>query len=291
MREPSSVGRPLNLTLPFTAIGLGGSLLAGDFFRIGCFEFDGDLRAQLAVVGAGVAAAIGFVFSSCAPRLSLAARQLMCGVATCASGAVAGGIICGAYWRGGGPEMGLATGLGCGAVFSIAFANVLAAASRTGRARPGSMVDASDRRAVWSVTVAVIAIATLAGGARWSGYAMCRSLAPVATPLVGAFAIAALLALVGWEAASAARAAMDASSARREFDGPLYAGIPCHDYGVGDGLYADSGAPASPYRDRPVPARLFRGSADEARQALMAALGRAVLALAYAAAAVAIALR
>ncbi|MGK3995677.1 hypothetical protein [Sorangium sp. So ce1024] len=69
-----------------------------------------------------------------------------------------------------GPE-GTMMGAALGALFSLPFipalALVLLAASRVGRARAGSIVAASDRRAVWAATAAVIALATLATRARF----------------------------------------------------------------------------------------------------------------------------
>ena len=161
MRNPYLTSGPIQLAAPFGAIGLAGGWMTADFFRAGTFGIDAGFRPLLVVLTPMVAASLGLVVTGRGEDSWARAASLVAGTV------VAAGTFCGALvgfmlWPPQGLIEGAGNGLLCALAFLPAFWMVLAAARAVGRARPGSLVDASDRRGVWLATATAIALGDLA---------------------------------------------------------------------------------------------------------------------------------
>ncbi|WP_437638348.1 hypothetical protein [Sorangium sp. So ce854] len=212
-----------------------------------------------------------------------------------------------------GPE-GTILGAALGALFSLPFipalAVVLLAANRVGRARAGSIVAASDRRAVWAATAAVIALAALAARALFG--------APLAPDFARAVAGAGLAVVAALFAVDAVALARVLTLPRRpvgagaggggggelgdggeveievEVEGRAEAGGQRSgtgmgmgeriDLGLGDEVQVEVVRPIHAYRGARQIARIVRGNRERAAAALRAGLARGGIALAIGAA-------
>jgi hypothetical protein len=272
MSQANASGPQMDLALPFAVLGLGGALVAGDFFRVGCFRSDDRLAVLLIAAPPFAAAVLGHLLSQRTNRGPLAGLWVACILGTCGVAAGVGAFVGLACWSVQGVGMGAANGLACGAVFSLGFAVVLAWNRRTGRARPGSLVEASDRRTVLAAIAAVLAIATTAAELRASVYPVCTVGPPTTSPIVAVLAVATLTLLVLWQAARAWLASRDVARVWQTFDGAIPAGLRCVDYGVGDELRGEIVGAQRPYRDGGSAVRLLRGDAAQGRRVLVQAL-------------------
>lgn len=149
------------------------------------------------------------------------------------------------------------------------------------RARLGSLVSASDRRALWGVTAVVLALASVAGMGRWaSRLPRLSPLAPAMVACAGVL-IALLVLLADWHARARLRR-LTAES--RELSTLAVADREdCAvetDLGVGEGVLGRTAAGAG-YRARGSRVPLIRGSVSEAGtmidQALVKSAKRFVL--------------
>jgi hypothetical protein len=272
MWQAKASGSQMDLALPFAALGLGGALVAGDFFRVGCFRSD-DRLAPLLITALPVAAAVlGHLLSQQPNRAPLARLWVACVLGTCGVAAGVGAFVGLACWSVEGLGMGAANGLACGAVFSLGFAVVLGWNRRTGRARPGSLVEASDRRMVLAAIAAVLAIATTVAGLRRNAYPVCTVGPPTTSPIVAVLAVATLTLLVLWQAARTLLASRDVARVWQTFDGKIPAGLRCVDYGVGDELRGEIVGEQRAYRDGGIAVRLLRGNVAQGRHVLVQAL-------------------
>jgi MFS family permease len=273
--SPTPPVRHMDLAIPFAALGLGGAFIAGDFFRVGCFAEDGRFAALLVMSVPLAAAALGHVLSQPRPGWSQVRPWLVCVASTCGLGTLIGAFIGVVCWSLPGFPMGAADGLACGSVFSVGFAVVLAWARRTGRARIGSLVEASDRRVVLAAVAALLGMGTVVASLRRNAYPGCTTPMPTMLPIVKAFVLATLVLLMAWQAAHIAflsRAKVRTVQFDQRSDGAIPAGTPCVDCGVGDGVRAEVVGLPSAYRDRGTPVRLLRGDAALARRALVQGL-------------------
>ncbi len=196
---------------------------------------------------------------------------------------------------------GMIVGAAFGAVFALPFvpalAVVLIAANRVGRARAGSVVALSDRRAVWAATAAVIAVA-LQLGSGLPGEA-----APDLERLVAAmgFAVVAGLCMVDAvvmarvlklprERSGAGDEVAERIAAEIEATGAMAAGEDGEraercagrgkgtgeriDLGLGDEVQVEVVRPTHAYRGAQQIARVVRGDRERAAAALRAGLMR-----------------
>ncbi|WP_437534784.1 hypothetical protein WME79_11325 [Sorangium sp. So ce726] len=200
---------------------------------------------------------------------------------------------------------GMIIGAAFGAVFALPFvpalAVVLIAANRVGRARAGSIVALSDRRAVWAATAAVIAVALQLG----SGLA--GAAAPDAGRLVavmGFAVMAGLCALDALEIARVLKLPRERSGAGDEVAERIAAEIEAGatgagedggasgvaraggkgtgeriDLGLGDEVQVDVVRPTHAYRGAQQIARVVLGNRERAVAALRAGLMRGAGAL------------
>lgn len=177
-----------------------------------------------------------------------------------------------------------AAGLGCAIALMPVLGASLAATRRVGRARRGSLVDASDRRAVLLPAAAAAALSPLVNvvlgdwageSARCMPFAVSRVLAALGVVALAALLLADLVALARAKRAAARAARMQ----RRGADTPGLVGTPLLlDFGLGGGVAVDPLPPAG-YRERDAFQRAIVGDPALARAALRRAvmLGAAVL--------------
>ncbi|WP_159396866.1 hypothetical protein [Sorangium cellulosum] len=329
---------PVPLALPFGAMGLVGGCLAADQLAVP----EPALRLLLTSITPVVAALLGSYLTGRIGGVAAGARagDAGRGAGAGASAGWAGGtaLVEGpGQWTQRGPIVagllalgaigvagvangmaigvmfgppGLVVGAAFGAVYSLPFmpalAVVLLAASRVGRARAGSIVAASDRRAVWGATAGVIAVAVLAARA-WIGAHVAADLghvvAGVGLAVVGALVVADAVAMArvmklprgrmevgesgdGGEAGEAGEVGEGGArraerAARADGQGASGgAGTPERvDLGLGDEVHVEVVRPTHVYRGVRQVARVVRGNRERAVAALRGALVRGGIAL------------
>jgi hypothetical protein len=181
-----------------------------------------------------------------------------------------------------------AIGAAGGALFALAFipvcAAVILAARRAQRARLGSIVAGSDRRAVWGILATALAVATVEVALNWPAAA--AGDVPSPWPALGMLAMAAIVILwILFADVRALRRARQASvpglverdPAETAEDDTAALRV---DFGLGDGLAARLARSASAYRGRDRTLALVRGDPEQAFGALRRAIRRGVLGLA-----------
>jgi hypothetical protein len=262
----------MHLALPLSALGIGGSLVSADFLRVGCFASDDRLALSLASFVPPAAAALGFVFSSRLVEAPRVPAWVGCATTTCATGAFLGAAMGAMLWGHAGFPMGLADGLAFGAAYAIAFALVAAAVQRTGRARPASIVDASDRLLVAAAVATLLGVAAGLTRFRRTAYPYC-STELTAAPVVALASFATVVVIVAVQAQRLVRVSTVAARVHRADDGATFLSrLPCTDFGVGDEFGAVYAVERSAYRHGPAALRLTRGDAHFARHALLQAM-------------------
>jgi hypothetical protein len=160
---------------------------------------------------------------------------------------------------------------------------VVAAARRAQRARLGSVVADSDRRAVWGIMAITLGVTTVEGLPEW----------PLAMAGYGTVPMVALAVLVGTGAVTLGIRLADARSlrwARGEIDAGLSARGPADpepddgdaarlDLGLGEGLLARVARGAAAYRQRERTVALVRGSPELTLEALRGSVRRGTIGL------------
>ena len=294
MQTPTSSSRlrHLNLAVPFAVVGFAAGWLSDGLLAnplVDVIPRNNQLLA--ATVASACGALLGGVLSRWGLRSAqqqelgampltaplLASLVIACGVIT---GALVGGLEMSSSW-------GALSGALHGGLSAIAFlpicALVLAAARRADRARQGSIVAGADRRAVWSLLAAALAVTTLAAALD----------VPPARGHLGAgawMAFAAGAILVVTFLADALALSRIARVARADFEEPgpgevRTAGeVPSLDLGLGDDVRATVARAGSAYRSRARATALLLGSIAEARAALRQARFRGAVGLAVTAA-------
>jgi hypothetical protein len=274
--------------IPFALTGLSaGWLSAGVFSNPMLGVTHQGTRLWAAGLAAVICGLMGAALTRWARRpgeLSLpAALWWRLGPATIASGILTGAMT--AVFTVG--ARGLPEGVGLGLVAGLGFLPVcrlvLGAARSAGRARLGSIVAASDRRAVWVFTLAALGASTAIAAIDWPP----ASMGLIGPPYV-AFAGA-----MGAGLAVAAIAAFDWRALRRVQEvahriepdaekrtGDLIEDAPKVDYGLGEEVRAQVEAGTGTYRTRARTVALLIGSAEEASAALRRALRRNAIAFA-----------
>jgi hypothetical protein len=282
-REAELAAAPYGLRLgpPFFAIGLAGGWLTAEVHQLGEAPAEVAIRGLLTVVTPVVAAFLGARMSiEAPPRGPLTSAMTLC-VATVLAGVVNGmivGFFAAPPW---GALIGAPWGFICALPFVPVLAAIMAAARNVGRARPESVVDRSDRRAIWTATSVSVALATLVAAPHGSG----------GVPLLLAFsASCALVGLLSLDLLSLEKLSRPlrlqgtlrtrGPIAEHELDR-----VPVIDNGLGDVAYEELAPASSAYRSADQVLRIHRGSRQRARAALRSASLRGALALALATAA------
>jgi hypothetical protein len=175
-----------------------------------------------------------------------------------------------------------------GAVCALAFVPVglavIAAARRAQRARLGSIVADSDRRAVWGILAATLAVTTLEALPDWAAALEGDGRAPWAAPgmLLAAGAATLWILRADRRAQGEAREATREGLTAREPEeiGPVDPGVGRVDLGLGDEVQARLARGAAAYRHRERTVALVQGSPEHAFAALARAARRGAASLA-----------
>jgi hypothetical protein len=153
--------------------------------------------------------------------------------------------------------------------------SVLAAGRRAQRARLGSIVADSDRRAVWAILATLLAVMTLEAVPNWlAGSTDWVAGLVVALLLIASAAVLLHVLNADRRASERARTVVGAGFSLREPEcgEASDALLPHLDLGLGERLLARSRMSVTPYRDRETATALVRGNPDVA----FAVLARAV---------------
>jgi len=172
----------------------------------------------------------------------------------------------------------------CALVFVPVCLAVVKAARRAQRGRLGSIVAASDRRAVWGIIALTLAVTTLEALPEWPASTVHEAPLPVVVPFaLGAAAALVLAILVAdhralAEAEAVIGAGLSAQEpAEVEPEGAL---LPRLDLGLGDDLLARVARGAAAYRHRERTVALVRGTPGLTLAALRRAVRRGRIGLA-----------
>lgn len=286
-----------HLALPFAIIGAAaGWLSAGLVQHPLLSESDSNIRLATALVSAGAGALIGALLRRwCSgkqyawqldapdPRVPPASDSwarhgtiiLSGGAAAGAFFAVASGFCT--------IVMGILAGILCTLPFLLVCAVVLRAARRAQRARTGSLISGSDRRAIWSILSVSLAITTLLALPDWP--------APHAKPLFGPepalglliLAGASILGVLGADVLAWLRVKrmLSLALAPRQAGDPGLLGEKTMrlDIGLGDELHAHVARPGAVYRGRDRTLALVQGDLGQALQVLRRAIRRGLAGL------------
>jgi hypothetical protein len=284
----SGSSRMPGLVLPFAVVGGAAGWLTAGFLRNPFIAIlDHGTEGLSAAIAAGVAAVVGWVLSRlCEPPVPWESPRMnwVRLVVAVVVGGGATGILVGGIERTAGLEA-LASGLSgalAGAAFVPVCALVVAAAKRAQRARLGSLVAGSDRRAVWGILASALGAMTAAAALDWPFVG--RPFHDVQPPLaalavLGAAGLVVAVLFVA-DVHALRRMRLDGLEAR---EGAPLAGAETArrlDLGLGEGLLvglAQAGAAA--YRSRERVASLVVGDPQESRAALRRALVRGALGL------------
>jgi hypothetical protein len=174
-------------------------------------------------------------------------------------------------------------GIACALAFVPVCLAVIGAARRAQRARLGSIVAASDRRAVWAILAMLLAVMTLEGALDWPAWSW--GLAPPPFPVLGMLGAAALSTLgilvADRRALARARDAVARGLAVHDPEEAAAGAVePARvDLGIGDELLSRVERGAAGYRQRARTVALVKGSPDRALSALRRSVRRGFIAL------------
>ncbi|TKD02783.1 hypothetical protein [Polyangium fumosum] len=200
------------------------------------------------------------------------------------AGAAAGALVAGLDGAQGGTLGGAVSGAVSAVLFLPVCLLVLASARRAQRARLGSIVAGSDRRAVWGILAAALSAATLLAALDWPAARMDEVEPPfpalfilLATALVTLVVLAADL-----RALKRAQVALAPGlQADEEGIAPLVdPSVPRVDLGLGDDIASRLARSAAAYRGRDRAVELVQGNPAQALGALRRAVRRGVTSLA-----------
>ncbi len=204
-------------------------------------------------------------------------------LAVLVAGVLAGGLASVLFDAYHGPGMAALGGLACAAAFVPVCLAVLGAARRAQRARLGSLVAASDRRAVWGILATTVSVTTLGALPNWvaaDAGDVASQLPVVGMLAVSAVGIAAILAadLLSLRRAKKTRAPDVVAKSASEVASSDTA-TPRLDLGLGDDIAARVARPQSAYRGRERAVALILGSPALSIRELTRAARRGALGL------------
>jgi hypothetical protein len=289
MSDPARVP---SLVVPFAIVGAAAGWLSGDFLRNPLVQVsDSGVAAPATAVGAVVAAGIGAALTRwCAVRMDWEPawttwRRLATAVAL--GGAVVGGVVTAFVDA---SFQYVHVGAGLGVLASLAFlpvcATVMAAAKRAERARHGSLVAGSDRRAVWAILMAALSVTAGAVAIDWPLTHVADPYGHVPPPwlavavLAGALAVLAVCLRADWAALARVRAVTAGADVEERDAGSASPDLPHVDLGLGDDVRALVARGSATYRRSERALALVVGSPAEAALALRRAIRRDALGLA-----------
>lgn len=286
-----------HLALPFALVGAaGGWLSAGLVEHPVIFVASSELRLGTGLVAGGLGLVIGALLRRwCVrrqypwevdvpdPEERLASDSWLRHVPVILAGGAAAGSFFAVTSRYCAVEVGILGGLLCTLPFLPVCAAVLSAARRAQRARLGSIVAGSDRRAVWGILATALLVCTLEALPDWpaprggpvSGPAVALGL------LVAAITCIALVLAADLGAWRRANRALSAGLGRHEGGDPDLEDdtVARLDLGLGEGLLAKVSRTNAVYRARNRTLELVKGDPEQALGALRRAVRRGVIGL------------
>ncbi|MEP7126590.1 MAG: hypothetical protein ABJE95_37005 [Byssovorax sp.] len=297
----SEYARMPQIAYPFAVFGAAAGWLAAGFLCTPVVDLTHGHSEQWLTAGCslGIAALLGRYLTRSVVHAPVfadpAATWFRLVVAQVLGGALSGALVGGFIW---GNERALSSGGFAGALAGMAFlpigALVVVSAKRAARARMGSIVAASDRRAMWGILAAALAGATLLALPDWPA-SMPGSLATPWAALVMTLACGLLtvgLLVADLEALTRVRRLEGEASSMEVREPSIEARDddpePEVDFGLGAGVLARTARGAAAYRARDRATALLLGSAAEARGALRRGVRRDAFGIAIVIAALAL---
>lgn len=274
--SPSEPSSPFSLTLPFAILGFVGGWSSAA--ALGISEENVICWLLLGITPL-VSAGLGRFLS---PRLRSGPLTTGLRLLVSIMGAgVLNGALVGVFIE---PPFGILLGFIFGAVCAVPFLPALGAvafmARRIGRARPGSIVDQADRRAVFRVTLVVAAVASMLSPPPFPGHGSALGAVPfVVTGLLLILLALDVRAFVRVGSLKARVGAISAPAAERPDRAP---DTSVTDFGLGDEEAEEIAQRGAVYRDHARTIHVFRGSASRARAELAWAIAANLLALSIA---------
>jgi hypothetical protein len=277
---------PAPLALYLGALGLAGGTITADHYQLGALGMDGDSRRIVMVGTPLVSAAVGAFLTKKAIDGSAGRSAFV----TLSALVVAGAAVGLAAWSGFGPLIAMGSGIMTAVAFLPAVALVVWSARRIGRARPGSLIDRSDRRTVGLVTAAPIVFGSIAAFPRWHIFS--QRIAVDGSFAVIALALAAVVVISVSEVAAFARVHRIAIDLAWMMPGSGEASrnADVTDLGIGDQVFDLRPSGQSAYRDADVALRRVIGDVNATRSALRRNMIGAIVLLVASIAALAFAL-
>ncbi|UQA63146.1 hypothetical protein [Polyangium aurulentum] len=285
MASTSSTPDRPHLALPYAVLGAAGGWMIADFFRVGALQVDAGLRPALLAVTPLFALVLGLFIHPTTRWPRRAPAFLAAGASVLTAGLAAGGLVGVLVWSRWGVGEGAASGFWCAAAFLPAFAMILAAVRRVGRARRGSLVDRADRRAVWLAVATAVALGTLAALPDWTAFPTGIRPSLEVSRTLGLVAVAAIAALAIGDAAGLVRAWLASRDVRAmrpcaPDDPSLVWARRYVDLGLGDEARASVLSAAGFYREHDKVLSVVRGDPSASRRALAGAVASGMVALA-----------
>lgn len=270
----------LHLALPFGLLGLLGASLTADHFGLSGSYREGVARGPLTLFLPLVGALLGLLLSARAVTKRRWATVLLLVLGTEIAAAVVGGITAQLIWPSHDPWYGVASGLATGLAFLPVVSLLVWLARRVGRARAGSLVDETDRRAPWMVIAIGVAVfqGPVAYGARTIHHTN-----PDVTAALGLLALGAVVTMMLLDLLALRRAnvsALDIASMRARDPESAFPCEDVEDLGVGDDEHEALEGGAA-YRGNPRPIRVVRGAPELALPMLRAAVTRSTYGLMF----------
>lgn len=282
-----------HLAPPFAIVGAAGGWLSASLVSSPLVQrFQADLRVPAALVAAIFSALAGALITRLCTQGGLhydldkaewearppADRWIVHALVMLATGTVTGSLVAALGDVYNGASFGALAGLGCAAAFVPVCLLVVATARRAQRARLGSLVSASDRRAVWGILATTLSVATLEALPSW----------PAAGGGEGPTPIPAVVMLVAAALVISAILVADARDLRRAKEAlapglvtrdpgklaPTDVEAPKLDLGLGEEVGARVAPPADVYRGRARTVALVQGDAEQTTSAFRRAFLR-----------------
>jgi len=276
-------GRSLHrahLALPFGLLGLFGASLTADHFGLSGTYRDGLARGPLTLFLPLVGAILGLLLSARWVTKRRWATVLVAVVGTEIAAGIVGLVVAKLVWPKQDPAFGFSSGLVTGLAFVPVVALLLWLARRVGRARAGSLVDETDRRAPWMLIAVAVAVfqGPVAYGAR-----TIHHIHPDVTAALGVLALGAILVMTVLDVMALRRAnasVLDIGNMRARDPSSAFPCEEMEDLGVGDDEHeAVEGGVG--YRGNPRPIRVVRGTAELAVPILRGAVTRSTYGLMF----------
>lgn len=267
----------LHLALPFGLLGLFGASLTADHFGLSGSYRDGVARGPLTLFLPLVSALLGLLLSARAVTKRRWATVLVVVLGTEIAAAVVGYLTANLIWPWHDPWAGAASGLVTGLAFLPVVALLVWLSRRVGRARAGSLVDETDRRAPWMVIA--FGVAAFQGPVAYGARTIHR-INPDVTAALGLLSIGAILTMTVLDFLALRRASatvLDIGNMRARDPDSAFACENVEDLGVGDEEHEALEGGAA-YRGNPRPIRVVRGAPGLAVPLLRSALVRSTYA-------------